>query len=199
MTPSTLCIIRFWKPYGVLSKFTDTEGRPTLADYISTKKVYPTGRLDMDSEGLVVLTDSGVLNARLTQPRFAHPRTYWAQVERIPDDDALNALRDGVMLNDGRTRPARVQLLDSPPPIPERPVPIRFRKNVPTAWLEITLTEGRNRQVRRMTAAVGHSTLRLIRSAVGPVTLSGLEPGQWDWLGAAAVDALWKSAFSKRR
>lgn len=153
----------------------------------------------MDSEGLVVLTDSGVLNARLTQPRFAHPRTYWAQVERIPDDDALNALRDGVMLNDGRTRPARVQLLDSPPPIPERPVPIRFRKNVPTAWLEITLTEGRNRQVRRMTAAVGHSTLRLIRSAVGPVTLSGLEPGQWDWLGAAAVDALWKSAFSKRR
>jgi 23S rRNA pseudouridine2457 synthase len=172
---------RFWKPYGVLSKFTDAEGRPTLADYIHIPNIYAAGRLDLDSEGLLLLTDSGALSHRLTDPRFAHPRTYWAQVERIPDDAALQRLREGVELSDGgktwRTRPAQVELLAAPPILPERPVPIRYRKNVPTAWLQLTITEGRNRQVRRMTAAVGCPTLRLVRWAIGTITLEGLEPG----------------------
>jgi 23S rRNA pseudouridine2457 synthase len=190
-------ILRFWKPYGVLTQFTDPQGRPTLADYINIPGVYAAGRLDHDSEGLLLLTDSGELNARLTQPQYAHPRTYWAQVERIPGDEALQRLRDGVDLKDGRTRPAKVRLIDTPD-LPERPVPVRFRKNVPTAWLEITLTEGRKRQVRRMTAAVGHPTLRLVRWAIGPVTLAGLQPGQWALLDDEAVRALWQSAFRRR-
>src|SRR5437667_9886851 len=149
-------LIRFWKPYGVLTKFTDAEGRPTLADYVDLPGVYAAGRLDRDSEGLLLLTDSGPLAARLMNPAFAHPRTYLVQVERIPDQEALQRLRDGINLKDGRTRPAKVELLPEPPELPERPVPIRFRKNVPTAWLRLILTEGRHRQVRRMTAAVGH-------------------------------------------
>lgn len=177
-------VIRFWKPYGVLTRFTDTEGRPTLADYITQPGVYAAGRLDMDSEGLLLLTDNGAVNARLTDPKFGHPRTYWAQVERIPDAAALEHLRAGVPLNDGLTRPARAVLLSEPPtidgqPLPERIPPIRARKSVPTAWIALTLTEGRNRQVRRMTAAVGHPTLRLIRWAIGGVTLAGLAPGHW--------------------
>jgi pseudouridine synthase len=182
-------ILRFWKPYGVLTQFTDKEGRPTLADYINVPGVYAAGRLDHDSEGLLLLTDSGSLNARLTDPKYAHPRTYWAQVERLPDEAALQRLRDGVDLNDGRTHPAQARLIATPD-LPERPVPIRYRKNVPTAWLELTLTEGRNRQVRRMTAAVGHPTLRLVRWAIGAVTLAGLQPGQWEMLDEAAVKAL---------
>ncbi|GAB4574239.1 MAG: pseudouridine synthase [Anaerolineae bacterium] len=191
-------VIRFWKPYGVLSKFTDPEGRPTLAEYIDVPGVYAAGRLDYDSEGLLILTDSGALNARLTQPRFAHPRTYLVQVERIPDEAALQALREGVLIKGGRTRPAQVERLPEPPDLPPRPVPIRVRKTVPDCWLRLTLTEGRNRQVRRMTAAVGHPTLRLVRWAVGPITLAGLAPGEWAELTPAEREALWHSAFEVR-
>ncbi|MFN8420414.1 MAG: pseudouridine synthase [Anaerolineae bacterium] len=172
-------ILKFWKPYDVLTQFTDTEGRATLADYIDVPNVYAAGRLDRDSEGLLLLTDDARLKTHLTEPRFAHPRTYWAQVERIPDEAALQKLRNGVLLNDGMTRPAQAELLPADPDLPQRPVPIRFRKNVPTAWLQLTLTEGRNRQVRRMTAAVGHPTLRLVRWAVGSITLVGLQVGEW--------------------
>jgi len=189
--------LRLWKPYGVLTKFTDGEGRPTLADYVDVAGVYAAGRLDLDSEGLLILTDDGHINTRLTEPRYRHPRTYWAQVERIPDEAALNALRRGLLLKDGPTRPALARLLDSEPqvygePLPPRSVPIRERRNIPTAWLELTLTEGRNRQVRRMTAAVGHPTLRLVRCAIGGITLSGLTPGAWDWLTPPQIRALLK-------
>ncbi len=191
-------VIRFWKPYDVLTKFTDAEGRATLADYIDVPGVYAAGRLDRDSEGLLLLTDSGPLAARLTDPAFAHPRTYLVQVERIPGQAVLQRLRDGIDLKDGRTRPAQVDLLPDPPALPERPVPIRFRKNVPTAWLRMILTEGRNRQVRRMTAAVGHPTLRLVRSAIGPLTLAGLEPGEWQFLTRDEIDALRRSVSRRR-
>lgn len=185
-------LLRFWKPYGVMPHFTDQAGRPTLADYITLPNVYAAGRLDLDSEGLLLLSDDGALIQRLTHPRFEHPRTYWVQVERVPDEAALERLRKGIDLNDGHTRPAKARLID-PPDLPERPVPIRFRKNVPTAWLELTLTEGRNRQVRRMTAAVGHPTLRLVRWAIGAITLASLQPGQWEALDEATVAALRRS------
>jgi 23S rRNA pseudouridine2457 synthase len=191
-------IIKFWKPYGVLTQFTDAQGRPTLADYIPLPNVYAAGRLDMDSEGLLILTDSARLKTRLMNPRFEHPRVYLVQVERIPDETALRRLREGIDLKDGRTRPARVERLENPPDLPERPVPIRFRKHVPDCWLRLTLTEGRNRQVRRMTAAVGHPTLRLVREAIGPVTLEGLTPGAWRALTPAEAEVLWASAFGGR-
>ncbi len=191
-------ILKFWKPYGVLTRFTDAQGRPTLADYVRVPNVYAAGRLDMDSEGLLILTDSARLKTRLMNPRFEHPRVYLAQVERIPDETALRRLREGIDLKDGRTRPARVERLENPPDLPERPVPIRFRKHVPDCWLRLTLTEGRNRQVRRMTAAVGHPTLRLVREAIGPVTLDGLRPGAWRALTPAEAAALWASAFGGR-
>ena len=189
--------LRFWKPYGVLTKFTDAEGRPTLADYVTVEGVYAAGRLDLDSEGLLILTDDPRLNTRLTEPRYAHPRTYWAQVERIPNEAALVQLRQGLLLKDGMTRPARARLLEGEPqvnggPLPARTVPIRERKAIPTAWIELTLTEGRNRQVRRMTAAVGFPTLRLVRCAIGDVTLSGLAPGDWDELSPTQVRGLMK-------
>lgn len=190
-------IIRFWKPYNVLTQFTDKEGRPTLADYIPIPNVYAAGRLDMDSEGLLLLTDSPRLKTRLTDPHYEHPRTYWVQVERIPDEAALQKLRDGVELSDGLTRPAQAELLPKPPDLPERSMPIRFRKNVPDCWIQLTLTEGRNRQVRRMTAAVGHPTLRLVRWAIGPITLAGLNPGEWRPLTRNEENALWKSALRK--
>ncbi len=174
-------VFRFWKPFGVLTKFTDEAGRLTLADYIHVPNIYAAGRLDLDSEGLLLLTDSGALNQRLTDPRFEHPRTYWAQVERIPDQTALDQLRAGIELSENgkrwRTRPAQVDLLSAPPDLPGRNPPIRYRKSVPTAWIQLTLTEGRNRQVRRMTAAVGYPTLRLVRWAIGGITLAGLAPG----------------------
>lgn len=190
-------IIRFWKPFGVLTKFTDTEGRPTLADYVSIPNIYAAGRLDLDSEGLLLLTDSARLSTRLTDPKFEHPRTYLVQVERIPDENALRQLREGVTLKDGLTRPAKVELLAAPPDLPERPVPIRYRKNVPDSWLRLTITEGRNRQVRRMTAAVGHPTLRLVRWAIGPITLEGLQPGKWENLNAKDSDSLWRSVMRR--
>jgi 23S rRNA pseudouridine2457 synthase len=171
--------LALFKPLDVLCQFTDESGRRTLKDYVPVRGVYPVGRLDRDSEGLVLLTDDGPLAHRLTDPRYGHPRSYLVQVERQPGPEALAALRRGIRLKDGPTRPAEVELLPGPPALPDRPVPIRFRKNVPTAWLKLVLSEGHNRQVRRMTAAVGHPTLRLVRVAIGPVTLGGLLPGQW--------------------
>ena len=183
-------LIKFCKPFGVLCQFTDAHGRRALKDYLAIPGVYPVGRLDRDSEGLVLLTDDGLLAHRLTDPRYEHPRTYLVQVERVPGPDALAALRHGVILGDGPARPAEVRLLETEPPLPDRPVPIRFRKNVPTAWLRLTIREGRNRQVRRMTAAVGFPTLRLFRVAVGPVSLGDLAPGQWRDLTVEEAEAL---------
>lgn len=171
--------IAFNKPYGVLPCFTDSGWRPTLADYIDVSGVYAAGRLDQDSEGLMILTSDGALAHRITDPRHKLGKIYLAQVEREPTDDAVSRLQSGVMLNGQRTRPAQVRVLTDSPSMPDRPVPIRFRKNVPTAWIAITLYEGMNRQVRRMTAAVGHPTLRLIRIAIGPMVLGDLPPGKW--------------------
>jgi pseudouridine synthase len=171
--------LKLFKPFDVLTQFTDEGGRATLKDYVPVPGVYPVGRLDRDSEGLLLLTDDGPLAHRLTDPRHEHPKTYLAQVEKVPGGPALEALRRGVRLSDGPTRPVEVDLLEAEPDLPERPVPIRFRKNVPTAWLRLVLREGRNRQVRRMTAAIGHPTLRLVRIAVGPILLDDLRPGEW--------------------
>jgi 23S rRNA pseudouridine2457 synthase len=174
-------LLALWKPYGHVSRFSDDAAHPGLAALVPVPDVYPIGRLDHDSEGLLLLGDDGALAHQLTDPRFAHPRTYQVQVERIPDAEALRTLARGVVVQGKRTRPATVSLLEHEPPLPPRPVPIRFRKNVATAWLELTLREGRNRQVRRMTAAVGHPTLRLVRTGIGPLTLArlGLAPGAW--------------------
>ena len=171
-------LILFNKPYGVLSQFTDHAGRPTLAQWISVPQVYPSGRLDRDSEGLLLLTDSGPWQAFISDPRHALGKTYWVQVEGEPDAAALRALAEGVALRDGRTRPARVRRMDPPAGLWPRDPPVRRRRHIPDCWLEITLHEGRNRQVRRMTAAVGHPTLRLIRYRIGSWTLDGLAPGE---------------------
>ncbi len=171
-------LVLFNKPYGVLCQFTG-EGRATLADYIDLKGVYPAGRLDTDSEGLLVLTDDGVLQNRISHPHHKLPKTYRAQVEGLPTEAALEQLRRGVRLNDGPTLPARAKLIPEPAGLWPRDPPIRFRKRVADTWLELTLTEGRNRQVRRMTAAVGHPTLRLIRWSIGEWDVEGLAPGEW--------------------
>lgn len=191
--------LRFWKPYDVLSKFTDSEGRATLADYIDLPDVYGAGRLDRDSEGLLVLSDDPTLRTMLTDPEHHMPRTYWAQVERVPDEAALNALRTGVVVKGRTTRPAQAQLMETAPTIPGRAVPIRVRKNVPDCWIELTLTEGRNRQVRRMTAAVGHPTLRLVRCRVGDVGLDGLSPGSWEYLSDVEIASLVATGPQRRR
>lgn len=175
-------LILFNKPHGVLSQFTDKgtadSPRATLSDYIDLPGVYPAGRLDRDSEGLLLLTDNGKLQARLSNPRFKTGKTYLVQVEGAPDEAALAALHKGVTLKDGPTRPAKAKQID-PPDIWDRDPPVRFRKSVPDHWLEITITEGRNRQVRRMTAHVGLPTLRLIRWRVGDHSLENLAPGTW--------------------
>jgi 23S rRNA pseudouridine2457 synthase len=150
------------------------------------------GRLDQDSEGLLLLTNDGPLQHRLINPKFHHPRTYWAQVERVPDEEALQQLRDGVLIKGDRTRPAQARLLEHDPDLPPRDPPIRVRKQIPTAWLELILTEGRNRQVRRMTAAVGFPTLRLVRTQILHLSLNQLEPGTWRELSADEVRSLWK-------
>lgn len=170
-------LILFNKPYGVLCQFTDPEGRPTLADYIKTPGVYAAGRLDYDSEGLLLLTDNGRLQHQIAHPSHKQPKVYWAQVEGEVTEEALYMLRHGVDLKDGRTAPAKVQII-AEPQIWARTPPIRERKSIPTAWIELTITEGRNRQVRRMTAAVGHPTLRLIRRSIGNWHLDGLQPGE---------------------
>ena len=188
--------ILFYKPYGVLCQFTDNSDnpRPTLKDYISIPEVYPVGRLDLDSEGLLLLTNNGQLQNRLANPKFAHPRTYYVQVERILGESALNKLRNGVTIKNYRTRKAKVRLLPTEPNLPPRIPPIRDRQSVPTCWLEMTLTEGKNRQVRRMTAAVGFPTLRLIRISLGSnadkIDLTGLKPGQWRELTAKETNRL---------
>jgi 23S rRNA pseudouridine2457 synthase len=186
----------FYKPYGVLCAFTDPEGRPTLADYVNVPEVYAVGRLDLDSEGLLLLTNDGWLIHRLAHPRYRHPKVYLVQIERLPDNTALAALRRGVLVKGQRTAPAEVTLLPQEPELPPRPNPIRYRKTVPTAWLRLVLTEGRKRQVRHMTAAVGHPTLRLIRVGIGPLELGSLQPGEWRDLTPAELGALRSILFS---
>lgn len=171
-------IILLNKPYNVLCQFTDNENRPTLADYIKTKNVYAAGRLDKDSEGLVVLTDDGKLQHTITDPQHKMEKTYWVQVEGEIDEDAIRQLRDGVMLKDGLTLPAEVKHIKEPENLWQRDPPIRERKNIPTSWIELTIREGKNRQVKRMTAAVDYPTLRLIRSRIGRWEIGSLKPGQ---------------------
>lgn len=184
--------IAFWKPYDVLSQFSDRADPPrvTLADYIDLPTVYGAGRLDRDSEGLLILSDNVRLRTVLTEPKHETPRTYWAQVEGEPDESALAQLRSGVSVKGKQTLPARARRLPQVPDLPERSVPIRVRQSIPDCWIELQLTEGRNRQVRRMTAAVGHPTLRLVRWAIGAITLEGLTPGEFRNLTPDEVTSL---------
>jgi 23S rRNA pseudouridine2457 synthase len=189
--PRNFQYVLFFKPYGVLTQFTRVAGHRSLAEFGPfPPDVYPAGRLDADSEGLLVLTNDNHLKQMLTEPRFNHPRTYTVQVERIPDEQALERLREGVTIEGRKTKPAVVRLLEAEPELPSRPVPIRFRKSVPTAWIEITLSEGRNRQVRKMTAKVGYPALRLVRTRIGELTIDGLEPGAWRILSNAEIRQL---------
>ncbi len=171
-------LLLFNKPFNVLCQFSDSENRRTLADFVDIKGVYPAGRLDRDSEGLVLLTDDGNLQHQISHPSHKMTKTYWVQVEGIPNNQAIKKLCDGIQLKDGKTAPAKAHMIPEPELWPRNP-PIRYRANIPTSWLEFTIQEGRNRQVRRMTAAIGHPTLRLVRSNVGPWSLDTLAPGQW--------------------
>lgn len=195
MSKTTLCYA-FNKPYGVLCQFSDTEGRATLADWLDVPEIYPAGRLDTDSEGLLLLTNDGKLQARITEPgsrrRGKLWKRYWAQVEGNPDEDALTRLCQGVALKDGASKPAKAKLIEPPACLWPRNPPIRERQSIPTNWIQLELCEGRNRQVRRMTAAVGHPTLRLIRAAVGPISLQNLQPGESRRLEAKDIEEIWK-------
>ncbi|NLG27021.1 MAG: pseudouridine synthase [Chloroflexi bacterium] len=179
-----------YKPYNVMSCFTDAEGHATLAQYLAMPEIYAAGRLDYDSEGLLLLTSDNWLLHRLTEPQYEHPKTYLVQVEGIPDEAALAQLRAGVLVKGERTRPADAELLPAEPVVPPRDPPIRYRASIPTSWLRVVLREGRKRQLRHMTAAVGHPTLRLIRTQVGPIALGDLQPGQWRELSPAELGAL---------
>ena len=172
-------LVLFNKPYGVLSQFTPDGKWRALNEFITVKNVYVAGRLDADSEGLLILTDDGKLQAKIADPKHKLEKTYWAQVEGVPDEVALDQLRAGIKLSDFTAKPARVRLIDEPTGLWQRDPPIRFRAAIPTSWLEIRISEGKNRQVRRMTAAIGYPTLRLIRAAIGAATLEGLALGQW--------------------
>jgi 23S rRNA pseudouridine2457 synthase len=177
-------VLLFNKPFGVVCQFSGDGLHPTLADYIRLPGFYPAGRLDTDSEGLLLLTDDGKLQHRITDPKHKLPKTYWVQVEGVPDEAALKRLRSGVKLNDFTTQPAAAELMAEPHGLWQRNPPIRFRKDIPTSWLQLTIREGKNRQVRRMTAAVGFPTLRLIRYAIGTWTLYGLAPGKYSSMNA---------------
>lgn len=186
--PQTTLI--FCKPYKVMCTFTDETGRPTTADFVPVPNVYAAGRLDYDSEGLLLLTSDGKLAHRITHPRYKLPKVYLAQVENIPNAAALKQLEQGVPVKGQKTLPAQVELLPEPPTIFPRSEPIRTRKSIPTAWLKLTLKEGKKRQVRHMTAAVGHPTLRLVRVAIGPLSLGNLQPGEWRFLTPAELENL---------
>ena len=197
MTKTRFQYFLFNKPYGVLAQFTPAGGYRSLGDFGPFPgDVYPVGRLDADSEGLMLLTNDNRVNHRLTTPEFRHERTYLVQIERVPTGESLLKLSDGVVIEHQRTRQCKVRLLEADPVLPPRPVPIRFRKNVPVCWLEITLTEGRNRQVRKMTAAVGHPTLRLVRTHIGNLSLDGLLPGESRILTGSEIEDLRKSLGS---
>lgn len=194
-------LILFNKPFDVLSQFTDDAGRHTLAHYLQlpeTKGFYPAGRLDRDSEGLLLLTNDGSLQHRISDPRHKLPKTYWVQVEGEAEESKLAQLRAGVQLNDGPTAPAKVRVI-APPSLWPRPVPVRVRQNVPDAWLELVINEGRNRQVRRMTAAVGLPTLRLVRAAIGPWQLASLQPGEFTFAQVHLPNAVATAKHRKRR
>jgi len=179
-------LIAFNKPFGVICKFSPEPGKRTLADFIDVRNVYPAGRLDTDSEGLLLLTDHGALQTRIADPAHKIAKVYWAQVEGAPTDAALDALRTGVQLNDFRAKPAGARLIEEPATLWPRDPPIRYRAKIPTAWLEVTLREGKNRQVRRMTAQVGFPTLRLVRAQIGRVSVAGLALGTWREIDAEA-------------
>ena len=180
-------LIAFNKPFGVISKFSPEPGKRTLADFIDVPQVYPAGRLDTDSEGLLLLTDDGALQTRIADPSHKLAKVYWAQVEGTPAEAAVSALRAGVTLNDFTTKPAGAQLIDEPANLWPRDPPIRYRAKIPTSWIELTLREGKNRQVRRMTAKVGFPTLRLVRARIGQIGVDGLAPGKWREIDAALV------------
>jgi 23S rRNA pseudouridine2457 synthase len=189
-------LIAFNKPFGVACKFSPEPDRKTLADYIDVRSVYPAGRLDTDSEGLLLLTDDGVLQSRIAEPKHEIEKVYWAQVEGTPSPTALDQLRNGMKLGDFTTKPAKANLIEEPRELWPRDPPIRYRARIPTAWIELTIGEGKNRQVRRMTAKVGFPTLRLIRAAIGNVSVEGLAPGTWreldpdsPWSGQASETA----------
>ncbi len=187
-------LIAFNKPFGVICKFSPEPGKRTLADYIKVPDVYPAGRLDTDSEGLLLLTDDGALQARISSPRFKLAKVYWAQVEGAPTDAALDALRRGVDLGDFHTQPAEARLIDEPAILWPRDPPIRYRARIPTAWLEVILREGKNRQVRRMTAKIGFPTLRLVRARIGAVSVEDLKLGEWREIEPGLAEAVSRPA-----